>query len=566
MRSFATAVWAATMLAAGLKVKGAVLEAPTPVITPSPCTPSVETFAKRDDPDAISLAQILLTALPASLRIIAATNVPAVSSILWAEFLDGKRPEWFNQLPADIQSYLIRNFGPSTAWPTAIPTTSGSNSAETTHVSTTQISETTSELFSETSSPTNSNPSVTMSGQLTANPTATSTNPSTVIFSPTSTANASGGLSRNQKIGIGLGVPLAILGAAAILLACCVLLRRRRKKGINGSQPPSSPGFIPRFAFQEKGEHHTPLNRERNLGHFSQDTSYSNAFNWDDDIIEPTVNTQISAGNTLDNHTAPTIAPAAAPSLYHTHSSNRARGKRTSYSSLHSVAEVREPDESPVLPRESFRPSAPRRLSSGLILGASQTKRKPVSFPNTTLSVNPRSNTSTIDEQTGLATAAATVNLLRPSIPHSNNNSDSTQSSTSAPSSISPVPFTHSSTNIPISPVSPISSISPMHTTSFTPPAPASSLNGDTPPRNPFLNDYYVEDYGPEYTHVFPYDDLENGLYGGHTDLSRYPEYDQVAHPKLPSRNVSKTEWPLKNALSGRRRNKSPLWDRVYDG
>ena len=493
--------------------------------------------------------------------------MPAVSSILWAEFLDDKRPEWFNQLPADIQSYLIRNFGPRTAWATAIPTISGSNSAETTHISTTQISETTSELFWETSSPTNSISSVTTSGQFTANPTTTSTNPSTIISSPTSAVNASSGLSRNQKIGIGLGVPLAVLGAGAILLACCVLLRRRRKKGINGSQPPSSPGFIPRFAFQEKGEHHTPLNRESNLGYSSQDTSYSNAFNWDDDIIEPMMDTQISVRNTSDNHTVPIIAPVAVPSLYHTHSSNRARGKRTSYSSLHSVAEVHEPDESPVLPRESFRPNAPRRLSSGLILGASQTKRKPVPFPNTTSSVNLRSNvSSTIDERTGLAAAAATVNLLRPSIPHNNNNSDSTQSSTSAPSSISPIPFTHSSTNIPISPVSPISSISPMHTTSFTPPAPESSLNNDTPLRNPFLNDYYIEDYGPEYTHVFPYDDLENGLYGGHTDLSRYPEYDQVVRPKVPSRNVLKTEWPLKNALSDRRRNKSPLWDRVYDG
>ena len=76
---------------------------------------------------------------------------------------------------------------------------------------------------------------------------------------------------------------------------------------------------------------------------------------------------------------------------------------------------------------------------------------------------------------------------------------------------------------------------------------------------NPFSNDYsYVEDYGAEYHHG--YDEVENGLYGGNTSFSRYPE------PSKASSKNSKTEWPLRNTGARHARTKSPLWDRVYDG
>ena len=52
MHPFVAAIWAVAMLAAGLKVEGTVLEAPTPVITPGPSITDVDTLAKRDDPDA----------------------------------------------------------------------------------------------------------------------------------------------------------------------------------------------------------------------------------------------------------------------------------------------------------------------------------------------------------------------------------------------------------------------------------------------------------------------------------------------------------------------------------
>lgn len=429
-----------------------------------------------------------------------------------------------------MQSYLIQQFGPSTTWqtPTTTNSNSNSNSAATTQASS---SAQTSDSSEGTSAPTNLVTSiVTVSIGSIGIPIAM---PSSSSPADSPTANTSG-LSRDQKIGIGVGVPLAILGAAALLLGCCFFLRRRHKKSVDGSQPPSSPGFIPRFAFQEKGEHHTPLNRHSGGKHLSQDTGYSNYSNWDDDVIETMENTQ-RANAGMKTHQA----PIPAPPLYHTHSSNRARGKRTSYSSLHSVAEVHEPDESPVLPRESLlRQSPPRRQSFGLVPGAAQLKRKPV--PSASANTSPRSSLNTNGDRHSLAAAAAAASasqtLLRQPMPdHSNS----------------------SSTNSTNSTLSPGSGNHHLHTT----PSPVSPLSDAPRPskfNNPFSNDYqYVEDYGPEYMNVFHYDDLENGLYGGHTDLSQYPD--------PPAKNASRTEWPLRNAM-GHRRNKSPLWDRVYEG
>jgi hypothetical protein len=76
-------------------------------------------------------------------------------------------------------------------------------------------------------------------------------------------------------------------------------------------------------------------------------------------------------------------------------------------------------------------------------------------------------------------------------------------------------------------------------------------------PTNPFSNDYsYVEDYGPEYQGG--YLDHDDGLYGGNRSLDRYPD------PSPPRKSSLKTEWPLRNLSMGRR-NRSPMWDRVYE-
>jgi hypothetical protein len=501
---------------------------------------SLHACQRLTQPRSIELAKILLTAIPESLRAIAVTNLPAVSSILWRDFLDNNKPEWFKDLPPDVQSYLIEQFGPSTAWelPTA---TDASNAATTT------------EAVSATSEA--SSGSVVVTSILTV----TIGSIGVPIAAPSSTsasapAAAPAGLTRTQKLGIGIGVglPLAMLFTAALVLGCCFYLRRRHKKSVDGSQPPSSPGFIPRFAFQEKGEHHAPLTGKSRDRHISQDTNYSGYSNWDDDVIETMENSQRAYGHGAASDSGHG-APIPAPPSYHTHSSNRARGKRTSYSSLHSVQEVHEPEESPVLPRDGFRPSPPRRTSFGLVPGPAQTKRKPV--PSMSATSTPRSSIQSNPDKNTPATAAAAATAsqgLRRQPMSEHTNSGSTMSSFD---SLSPSPGFGNHTAVTASPVSAMS-VSPPKTPR-TPKTPKTQK-----PKNPFSNDYsYVEDYGPEYQNVFQYDDLENGLYGGNTDLSRYPQYPEVPPAKSPSR----TEWPLRN-LSGHKRDKSPLWDRVYEG
>jgi hypothetical protein len=266
--------------------------------------------------------------------------------------------------------------------------------------------------------------------------------------------------------------------------------------------------------------------------------------NWEDDGYDPYENTAYDPapmamamgtshhGYTYTQTSAPAPAPQMAmqdtqpimaPALFHTHSSNRARGKRTSYSSLHSVAEITEPDEnmeSPILGRHTTPLQRKRRPSMPMVLEiprAATIKRKPV--PESPIDINP-------------AAEAASASLLRPPmrhVDHSGSSSSglamSTNSSTSA--------VYHQDTAV--SPVSPISQMAPT---------------------NPFRNEFaYVEDYGPEYQSG--YIDHEDGAYGGNTSLGRYPD-------PSPPRRSSKTEWPLRNMSLGRRKS-SPLWDRVYE-
>lgn len=544
-----------------------------------------------------SFAQVLLTAIPLSLRQIAATNAPAISSILWEEFLDDNRPQWFLNLPYNIQSYLVREFGPETArlptppsqttdsqatptqsswqWPISTKdlrssqtVSSASYSASSASAQSSANSARTSTSASASSSPSRSlsvivSSIVTLSRSSryatstlnTRSATVSSTASSTVAsstartnsgptpsatFDPISPPASSSNLTRTQKIGLGVGIPLGIFGAAAMLLGCCFLLRRRKDKHEDGSQPPSSPGFIPRFAFQDKStenlEHRRPLNPSHNQ--FGQDHGNTN---WEDEGYEPYESTAYDPApmamgtsqhppaypprESAQQMTMQDAQPIMAPALFHTHSSNRARGKRTSYSSLHSVKELSEPDEnveSPVLGRQTTslqrkrRPSMPMVLEIPSVPRSATIKRKPV--PESPTGISP-------------AAEAASKSLLRPSIRHvEHSGSSSSGLALSSNSSIGPY---HTD---PTSPISPLS---------------------QNAPANSFSNDYsYVEDYGPEYQNG--YLDQEDGLYGGHRSLDRYPT------PSLPRRS-SKTEWPLRNMSIGHKRNRSPMWDRVYE-
>jgi hypothetical protein len=532
-----------------------------------------------------SFAQVLLTAIPLSLRQIAATNAPAVSSILWEEFLDDKRPQWFLNLPWDIQSYLVQEFGPKTAslpappqttepqatptqsewnWPRStsawqssqakpsIPSSVSGSASKSSAVSASRsrsvvMSSVVTFSTSTRSSASRSNSestrlSSTFSGSSAASSISTtgssSSSPSATL-DPAAPPASNDGLTKTQKIGLGVGIPFGIFGAAAILLGCCFFLRRRKNKHVNGSVPPSSPGFIPRFAFQDKStdnfEHRAPLNPVHN-----QSSHDFGATNWDDEGYDPYESTAYDPAAMDASHRADTFPPTSAvpqmamhdpqpimaPALHHTHSSNRARGRRTSYSSLHSVAELSEPDEnaeSPILGRHTTplqrkrRPSMPMVLEIPAVPRAATIKRKPVG--GSPIGTSP-------------AAEAASQSLLRPQMRHV----DHSGSSSSGLALSSHSSFGAEYQTDPTSPVSPLSQHAPV---------------------NPFKNDYsYVEDYGPEYQ--TGYLDQEDGLYGN-TSLDRYPD-------PSPPRKSSKTEWPLRNISLGHKRNRSPMWDRVYDG
>lgn len=584
-------------------VRGAVVRGAAPVITPVSSVADV--LGKRQDPDAISLGLVLFTGVPESLREIAATNLPALSSILWPEFLDDRKPEWFLELPLEIQNYLIRKFGPQSAWPTEPPMSpefggSSGFSATTATPSTTdgsagpsqttrpaETGEGASQTGSvATQSPTTGNSTSFTTSSLQSSTSDASTSPSPTLSSsthltkpsrtPSSTptsedaAPPSGSLSRDQKIGLGVGIPFGLLAAAALAFGCCALCRRRKRRHVEGSIPPASPGFIPRFAFQdrynENVEHRTPLNRDMNrsthdVGAAWDDEGvdpmetrpYQNSYAWNDagayNVTNapppaPAVAATSTYNNALDNEVnasnysnVPVMMmqdpkPIMAPALFHTHSSNRARGKRTSYTNLHSVTEVSEPDEleSPVLGRHTSPNRSPGRslvLTPPVPAGA-QIKRKPVPssppLPPVPAIPSPLA--------TSPAAKAASQKLIRQTMPeHSGSSSSGLALTTSTGQSSTSSLAVNAEATSPISPSS------------------NRSLS------NPFHYDTYIEDYGPEYQ--YGYVDVEDGLYGGNTSLSQYPE---------PRRKNSKTDWPLRNMVgSHHRRKSSPLWERIYE-
>ncbi|KAF3048086.1 hypothetical protein E8E12_010160 [Didymella heteroderae] len=498
---------------------GAVATAPAPTITPAP------NLAERQDPNAIELAKVLLTALPASLRQLAATNIPAVSSILWHEFLDNNKPDWFTALPSNIQSYLIVQYGPSTAWPTSTLASSASSTMSTAASSTT-----------------------------------TSVDTASSTSEPDSPYASDSGLSQGAKIGIGIGVPLGVLALLAVCIPCCLATRKKKQKKPNGYEPPPTPGFMPHGAFQEKStsyqEYRRPLNREQ-------------SWDQDDELwMQPVADVPPPPRQNASHAAVGDSMTIAGPPLLHTHSSNRARGKRTSHNSLHSVAEVTEPNEEYVthspgkrLLRRSSMPLRPQDIPSVPV--SSNIRRKPL------VTVEPHAQLeSPLASPVAERGSFGHFSLLRPAILHQDH-SGSSSSGLNAASLSSLEDSRRSSANTAPTepdPVSPIASppqhksVNPFTTTS-------NEYIPDNRMSNPFTNDHtYVEDYGPEYQNG--YVDVEDGLYGGHRSLDAYPVV-----PEKSERRSSKvgsqwplTDWPLKTLGSiGRgRRERSPQWDRVY--
>ena len=555
----------------------------------------------------LSFGLVLLTGVPESLREVAATNLPALPSILWDDFSDNRKPDWFLQLPLEIQVYLVKKFGPPTAWPTQAPSSlisDGSatltaiasvttepeqtfqppssigssqipaeSAAESSLIGSTapangpasfQTSYTTSSDASAPQSPASPSEAQTSSERSFTRP---STTPSS-ISDPEHPEISDGGLSRDQKVGLGVGIPFGLLATAALVFGCCALCRRRNRRNMEGSIPPESPGFIPRFAFQEQfdenPEHRMPLNHE---------VDRNNDTVWEDQGVEPrgSISTRSfqakglgTNGQTSSRAQPPALSdhdtsdrdpdvhhftnipvatmrdptPIMAPALHHTHTSNRARGKRTSYTSLHSVAEVSEFDETEptILGRRAPTNHGPTRdlITSPVPVGA-QVKRKPV--PSSPPShPSPLLPTSPSPVAISPAAKVASHTLARQKMPeHSGSSSSGLALSTSTGLTSDSSLVVHAG---PTSPVSPGSNCSQS---------------------NPFHYDSYIEDYGPEYQNG--YVDVEDGLYGGNTSLHLLSQY--AAEPR---RKNSKTEWPLRNLVgSQHQRRSSPIWERICE-
>ena len=57
--------------------------------------------------NSVSIFSVLQTALPSSLVAEALTNSAAVSNQIASQFLAGETPSWFQELPSDIQTYIV---------------------------------------------------------------------------------------------------------------------------------------------------------------------------------------------------------------------------------------------------------------------------------------------------------------------------------------------------------------------------------------------------------------------------------------------------------------------------
>ncbi|KAI4657777.1 uncharacterized protein J4E78_006165 [Alternaria triticimaculans] len=494
---------------------------------------------------------LLITALPLSLRQIAATNIPAVSSILWEEFLDDNRPQWFEELPYDIQSYFIQEFGPATAAPPAseaLPTV-------------------------VTASPT-------------ASPSETASNLSAILcdisirkFEHDSYAYGifEQCLERNLQFGILLWDFFRIFDHTGDLITIIIVIFRIHhlnicilililvlsRKFISNFEPNDRSCGT---SFQRRWPDKTRKDRTWCGTEDWATSRFVEDMNWEDDGYDPAPMSTAYHGHQIPPAAAPTPSqanniatagiphpndgnsmpsestpmamqdnhtPILAPALNHSHSSNRARGRRTSYKSLHSVAEVTEPDEelngdSPVLGRNNSPPkTGPRRPSMSAldtlpVPAVASIKRKPVP-------------TSPISSPA----AEASRGLLRPSLAYNSADHSGSSSSGLAVSSLSSNSG-HGYQSDDSGPISPITH--------------------QQPSSNPFAGGYaYLEDYGPEYSNN-GYTDQDDELYGGHRSFDRYPD------PSSSLKKSSKTEWPLRNVMGGgQKRTRSPMWDRVYE-
>ncbi|XTI82227.1 hypothetical protein V2W45_1463775 [Cenococcum geophilum] len=288
---------------------------------------------------------------PESLREVAATKIPAVSQILMLEFLGGSKLAWFTALPTDIQSYLVQQYGPSTASASVCPLSPFiSRTIERPTLKNSATQPTTTQASSPSSS-----------GSSSASSSPSPAAPTTTKYITTLHQNRP----RRRH-------PPRRLALAATLLACCLLLRRRHHRhnyqDPRASRPPT-PEFLPTTP---RHGHSTSHDRDHNLGMamamaMAMGTSPHHPLRggageplshraYDDSGLHGS-----GIGGPSYEHNPPPPPPPVVP--YHP-SGSRSRG---SFGSLGSVPEgpgkgngMREGGALPVVPARS-----PRRLSLG---------------------------------------------------------------------------------------------------------------------------------------------------------------------------------------------------------
>ncbi|ETS77393.1 hypothetical protein PFICI_11267 [Pestalotiopsis fici W106-1] len=196
-----------------------------PLATPAPAFDGQLPRRSTTPIDALSFAEVLLTAIPQSLAQIAATDLSAASAILWSDFLDGKKPSWFTSLPDNVQDYLTSEFGPKTT--VAVSTTSAESSQSTSASASASASESASESAVASTSASSTLPALTQTSFITVTASSDSNLATPTL---TETSDSTSGFSRADKLAVALGIPLAAAILAIIILVFCLIRQKRNSR------------------------------------------------------------------------------------------------------------------------------------------------------------------------------------------------------------------------------------------------------------------------------------------------------------------------------------------------
>ncbi|KAF2843777.1 hypothetical protein M501DRAFT_129046 [Patellaria atrata CBS 101060] len=183
--------------------------------------------------DSVSAASVLLTALPPSMISLAVTNTLALYSELQSQFASGATPTWFQNLPSDIQTFLV----PSGIPIFDVPTTDVTSSIP---------------AFTPLTNSRIITPPVTSFVTQTSSDTESTTSEESSTSTPAPTDDPDSGLSTGAKTGIGVGVALGVSAVLAIITFVFFSQRQKKKRKTNNAPPapPQNFGNAPHMSNQ----------------------------------------------------------------------------------------------------------------------------------------------------------------------------------------------------------------------------------------------------------------------------------------------------------------------------